>query len=79
MFSGRSLQSATALLVYECQRVGRTSGLNFVFALAPLDFPAPGGDVYGGSLPSAETLLVYSCQRVGRANGANFVFSPFRC
>ena len=31
MFSGRSLQSAAALLVYACQRVGRASVLNFLF------------------------------------------------
>ena len=32
---GGLLPSAAALLVYACQRVGRASGLTFVFVLAP--------------------------------------------
>ena len=69
-----SLPSVAVFLVYTCQRVRRMSGLNFVFALAPLDFLGPRGGVFGGSLPSAGALLVYSCQRVGRANEVIFSF-----
>ena len=76
---GGSLPSAAALSMYACQRVGRASGLNFVFALAPLELPGRGGGVFGGTPPSAAAFLVYSFQRVGRANGVNFVFLPFRC
>ena len=46
MFSGRSLQSVTALLVYACQRIGRESGLNVFFALAPFYLPAAVGGVF---------------------------------
>ena len=73
---GGSLPSAAALSVYACQRVVRASGLNFVFALAPLDFPGAGSGVFGRSPPSVAVLLVCSFQRVGRANGVNCFFCP---
>ena len=76
---GGSLPSAATLLVYACQRVRRGSGLNFVFALAPSNFPGPGGGVYDQSLPSAKALLVYSCQRILRANEEIFALVRFRC
>ena len=75
---GGSLPSAAALSVYACQRVGRASGLNFIFALAPLNFLGPSGGVFDGSLSSAGALLIYLCQRVGRANGVIFSFLCFR-
>ena len=45
MFSSRSLQSAAALLVYACQRVGRASGLN-LSCFAPFHFHGAGGSVF---------------------------------
>ena len=76
---GGSLPSGAAFLVYAFQRVGRASGLNFIFTLAPLNFPGMGGDIFGGSLPSTVVLLVYACQRVGRADRMNFFALRFRC
>ena len=68
---GGSLPSAAALLVYACQRVGRANGLNFFFALAPFNYPVPGGGVFGGSLQLAAAVLVETCQRDGRGSALN--------
>ena len=65
-FGGSLLPSAAVLLVCTCQRVGRASRLNFVFALAPFHFPGPGGGLFGGSSQSATALLVDTCGRDGR-------------
>ena len=72
LVSGRSLQSAMALLVYAWQRVWRENGVNLLFALQLFDFfgvgakGGQGGACFGGTLPSATALLVCACQRVGR-------------
>ena len=71
--TGGSLPSAAALLVHAYQRVGRASGLNFVFVLAPFSLPGPGGGVFGGSLHSAAALSAGTCQRDGRG-GAMYRF-----
>ena len=72
---GGSLPSAATFLVYACQRVRRASGLNFIVALAPLNFPRPRGGGFDGYSPSAAVFSVYACQGVGRANGVNVVLS----
>ena len=38
LFSGRSLQSTMALLVYSCQRVRIANGVNLLFALQLFEF-----------------------------------------
>ena len=76
--SGGSLPSADALLACACQRLGRASGLNFVFVLASFNFPGPGDCVFGGSPHSAAALSVDTCQWDGRGGAMHRFRLRFR-